>query len=548
MRIPRRFRPLVLWIGFAVATVATAIATYRLYQTAQQEITVQSEQALQQARLEVLEGMRTYTEQVRRTTIKDLASFHVDGLSQMMKRWDDANETIIGTFQWDKQRGFWANSTVAALSLKDQDVTQLWQEFRKWRSAHPAASKCDEGEISPFRISVYPTRSNPSLPEPELGYQSENLDILQHAGRPVDPWAGWAALDNNPDAPWVFWYQAGPDDTIRGCLVDVKLVVKQLRIAKSDTRYARYQIVAAPANGSHESASTITDPLAELPSYLLTMDYGDLFKSKASNARITATIAASLFGIFVLGGIGLTIYTRRELRDAERKTNFVAQVSHELRTPLTSIHMYADLLGQPELAEAKRVKFATTIARESTRLETMVERLLAFNAVERNSTKVTCTTVEAVALVHEAVEETRGKLQSANLAVEVLPAEKTVFTQTDSSILKQALLNLLDNAAKYAREGGKLHIRLTQTPDQAQIDVIDFGPGIPRSIRHRLFEPFVQGNQTLTNKSPGVGLGLSLARGTLRQVGADLVLLESDQGAIFQIRLPLAPHLSVTKV
>jgi signal transduction histidine kinase len=367
---------------------------------------------------------------------------------------------------------------------------------------------------------------------------------LQHAGRPVDPWAGWAALDNNPEAPWIFWYQAGPDDTIRGCLVDVKLVVRQLRAAKSDTRYAHYQIVAAPANGTPESASTIADKVAELPAYLLTMDAGDLFKSKASGARITATIAATLFAIFVLGGIALTIYTRKESRDAERKTNFVAQVSHELRTPLTSIRMYADLLGQSTLADAKRVKFASTIARESFRLETMVERLLTFNAIERNSTKVASTAVEVVALIQEVIEETSNKLQSAKLEAELKTAAKTVFAKTDSSILKQALLNLVDNAVKYAREGGKLQFRLTQSSNQVQIDVIDFGPGIPRSIRHRLFEPFVQGNQMLINKSPGVGLGLSLARGTLRQVGADLVLLDSGQGATFQIRLPLAPNLS----
>jgi signal transduction histidine kinase len=115
----------------------------------------------------------------------------------------------------------------------------------------------------------------------------------------------------------------------------------------------------------------------------------------------------------------------------------------------------------------------------------------------------------------------------------------SVFAVTDQSTLKQALLNLLDNAAKYAA-GGSVQIKLTENATSVLVTVHDRGPGIPSAIRDRLFEPFVQGGQTLTNKSPGVGLGLSLARGMLRQVGANLVLLESSHGAAFEIRLPKA--------
>ena len=75
---------------------------------------------------------------------------------------------------------------------------------------------------------------------------------------------------------------------------------------------------------------------------------------------------------------------------------------------------------------------------------------------------------------------------------------------------------------------------------QVLVRVTDRGPGIPAPVRERLFEPFVQGGQTLTDKSPGVGLGLSLARGLLRQSGADLAALPTAAGAAFEIRLPRA--------
>jgi len=81
---------------------------------------------------------------------------------------------------------------------------------------------------------------------------------------------------------------------------------------------------------------------------------------------------------------------------------------------------------------------------------------------------------------------------------------------------------------------------LTAGPEALRLVVADRGPGIPAEIRGRVFEPFVQGGRTLTDKSLGVGLGLSIARGLLRQTGGDLVLLDSATGTAFEIRLPLA--------
>jgi predicted PhzF superfamily epimerase YddE/YHI9 len=73
---------------------------------------------------------------------------------------------------------------------------------------------------------------------------------------------------------------------------------------------------------------------------------------------------------------------------------------------------------------------------------------------------------------------------------------------------------------------------------RVRVRVADQGPGIARALGPRVFEPFVQGGQALTDKSPGVGLGLSIARGLLRNAGGDLVLLPSERGALFEIHLP----------
>ena len=245
MRPRFRSRPLLLWSVFALAAAATGLAVHRLYQTAQQEIIAQSERALLQERTKILGRVQDYTEEVRRSTITELASFHVDGLGPALRQWDEANEIITGTFQWDPARGFPADYAIPTGGPTRNELAQLWREFRTWRGLHPAAVSLDATKIGTFQTLAYRTLDNPALPAGDLGYQSENLDILTHAGRRADPWAGWAASDTQPDAPWIFWYQAGPDDAVRGCFVDVRPIVRQLRSEITDTAYARLNFVAA---------------------------------------------------------------------------------------------------------------------------------------------------------------------------------------------------------------------------------------------------------------------------------------------------------------
>lgn len=529
-----RLRPVLLWCGFVLAATATALAVHRLYQTARQEIAAQSERALQQESARFSLRVQTSTQEVRTSIMAELASFHTNGLHAALRQWDEANEFIVGTFEWDPKRGFLEGSVIAATAPAPETIASVWRDFRNWRIMHASAMERGSLKTGDWQNTAYRLTDNPAFAASDLGYQSENLDLVSQANRRVDPWAGWMASETHADGPWIFWYQTGPDEPVRGCLVDARPLAGQLRTELKDTAYARLELIA---NTATPSASP---PLPGLPAYHLMSSPGDVFTEKSVRTESTALIVALLFGVFLLGALALTLYTRRAAREAERKITFVTQVSHELRTPLTSIRLFADMLGEPGLPEAKRVKFAGTISTESGRLGALIERLLAFNALGKTRRKITPVKIDVNSLVRSAVEETEATLNAAGLTPHLVTPVQPVFGVSEPSALKQALLNLLDNAAKYAAGTGPLSIEIIDQRPSIFVRVADHGPGVASAMRERIFEPFVQGGQTLTDKSPGVGLGLSLARGMLRQAGGDLVLVSSARGAVFEIRLPRA--------
>lgn len=541
-RVLRPSRLPLLWALIAVAALALGVAVYQLYHAARSEIAEQGARALQGERERALEQIRAYTDAARQSIIEDLASFHVDGLSHALRQWDETNELIVGTFQWEPGRGLLPGTTTPLGVATPQEHDAFWTGFWMWRAQHPDAGARPGETQGAYRVSAIHTTDNPALDPARLGYQNENLELLAYAGRTVDPWAGWAGHLRDPGAPWLFWYQPGPDAPVRGCLADAKIIATQVATQLQDSRLARFALIDSANPAGPDVQGSDVSLIDWLPGYRLRVSAGDILLEKQSSFELLATIVVLLAAVFVLGVVMVVRFSQREIRDAERKTTFVSQVSHELRTPLTSIRMFADMLGAPALAEDKRVRFAETISRESQRLSALIERLLAFNALARGKQHVAIGDVDVDAVINETLEEMSGTLSAAGMRVQRALVDGPVVAATDRSTLKQALMNLLDNVLKYAANGHQVGIETTVDDGLVRVRVADCGPGIPADLRGRIFEPFVQGGQTLSDKPAGLGLGLSIARGMLREAGGDLVLLSADAGAVFEIRLPRPNH------
>ena len=209
-----------------------------------------------------------------------------------------------------------------------------------------------------------------------------------------------------------------------------------------------------------------------------------------------------------------------EIREVERlKADFVARVSHELRTPLTIISGFADTLAANEgdFDEDERSQMLDRIRNASARLQGLIEELLTVNQFEVVEPRVERVNLAAV------FEQVRTR--SADPARVAVHLNDEPVLDTDPKILTHVLTLLVDNALKYA---GDAELRA----DNGIISVRDHGPGIPEALRKEVFERFTRGEHT----TPGMGLGLAVARAMAESLGATLELVGVDQGACFELR------------
>ena len=262
--------------------------------------------------------------------------------------------------------------------------------------------------------------------------------------------------------------------------------------------------------------------------------------------RLFFLLASLLCGILILtilgGGWLLLRDARRSQIEARTRSTFVAHVSHELKTPLTTIRMYADLLHEGRAKdETKRVHYLEVIVQETQRLTRLINNVLDFSRIEQGRKTYRTETLDLAAETRRIVDAQTDRLRAAGLAVECEGADVPCPALTDRDAFEQALLNVLDNAAKYAAAGKRLLVRVERDLKVSRVCVCDWGTGVPADHRNRLFEAFHRADDSLTARQPGCGLGLSISRRLLRDQGGDLSYASSENGgACFVLTVPVS--------
>jgi two-component system phosphate regulon sensor histidine kinase PhoR len=233
------------------------------------------------------------------------------------------------------------------------------------------------------------------------------------------------------------------------------------------------------------------------------------------------------------------------LRRLERmRQDFVANVSHEIKTPITSIKGFVETLLDGALDDgATARRFLEIVARHAERLNAITEDLLNLSRIEQEAERGALHTEEAslAGVLRAAVQVCAAKADAKGTRLAVDCAE-SLRARLNAQLVEQAVVNLVDNAVKYAPAGTEVRVEGAREPAGVVVRVRDQGPGIPAEHLPRLFERFYRVDKARSRKAGGTGLGLAIVK-HIAQAHDGRVEVQSElgSGSTFSLHLPDVP-------
>jgi two-component system phosphate regulon sensor histidine kinase PhoR len=289
------------------------------------------------------------------------------------------------------------------------------------------------------------------------------------------------------------------------------------------------------------------------PDFLATIKAA-MANKEAKTARATSIVPGRAFDVTAAplpdGGV---VAVLRDLTETERvektRRDFIANVSHELRTPLTSIQGYTEtLLDTIHSDSASTREFLEIIRKNAVRMARLTEDLLTLARVESGETRFETEPVPPVELLHDAEESFREIARGHGVELQIMDShngsgsvESLPQVLADREAIHQVFSNLIDNAMKYGRGGGRVELGARAAQRGIEFYVKDFGGGISSEHLPRLFERFYRVDKARSRESGGTGLGLAIAKHIMRAHGGSIrAESELNHGSMFVFTLPTA--------
>ena len=221
-------------------------------------------------------------------------------------------------------------------------------------------------------------------------------------------------------------------------------------------------------------------------------------------------------GTLVTGVILVWVFLARERNLSELQADFVSKVSHELRTPLTSIRMFTETLSLRRGDTAVEDRCISALNKESTRLQTLIDRLLTWGRMESGNRVYELREQEVRTIVDEAVAAFEPTRERRNVELVIDTGADLPLVLCDKSALVDSLVNLLSNAYKYGGQPRRIDIAARATDREVAITVRDNGKGIARNEHKRIFEKFYRVDDLLARQQEGSGIGLAIVQHVMR--------------------------------
>ena len=241
------------------------------------------------------------------------------------------------------------------------------------------------------------------------------------------------------------------------------------------------------------------------------------------------------------------LITFRDLTEQDRlarmRADFIANASHELRTPLASLKGYVETLQGSAKDDAKaRERFLKTMAEQAERMSRLVDDLLSLSRVEMREYLPLIDEVALGPVLDEVAQIMEPLAEQANIRLDLRQGDGDALVRGDRDELMQVFQNLLQNAIKYGRPGGKVEVHLTRErsgPPRYRIDVIDDGPGIAPQHLPRLTERFYRVSAAASREKGSTGLGLAIVKHILNRHRGELAIASAlGRGSTFSVTLP----------
>ena len=497
--------------------------------------------------------LATDIDTVQEDLLGALARIESDQLLATLTQQHASNPLIRNVFLWDGASGLRYPDPQSPSTREEQEFLKRFDSLFRGRSS-----------FTPGRENEGPAPESNKVSVGSLALKKQaQLDLAEEDGASHGGWKRWFWEEQ---LYLLGWYRDPGTDWVRGLELEMMSLFASLLpslavdpgeglgFALLDGNGRIFHVIHG--NPNPDRKPELLTPVGEmLPHWQIAVYSGGLNRAATGKGFLLAgsLLALLLVGAIILSGLGMLLQAHRNLLDARQKTNFVSNVSHELKTPLTSIRMYAELLGQNRVKDpAKREKHLKVIVSESERLTRLVNNVLEFSRLEQGRKKTRLQRLDLKAFMEELLAAQSLRIQKAGMRLETDFPESGPMVRTDRDALEQVVLNLLDNALKYAKhdetqsqlaERNVITVSLAAKGTGAELRIRDRGPGISKAYREKIFEKFFRIDESLASGKTGSGIGLSIARGLLRHMGGELRYEPpTDPGSCFVAILPMAPE------
>ncbi|MFC1780746.1 sensor histidine kinase [Planctomycetota bacterium] len=470
------------------------------------------------------------------------------------------NESLISVSNAEKEQLFTEQSTkskniqeqnytIESFSQQDAQV-QVEQRSRQNIISNEAMQKpiTSQPETNPSQAPEQADQTIESLGQQQLLTEANQDDLVEVRIEPFVP----VIIRNNESEESIFGgevfmlrqVQLEDNKIIQGFQLNEKTLLEE--VEESTQRFIRegmnYELTLIQNTNSAYTAILDFVGLGHLMLNLIETNPNRLTNQINYLRNLYFGIVTIVFVAVTLAVVSLWLNARAQLVLAQKKDDFISAVSHELRTPLTSIRMHAEMLEKNWVkSEEKLGEYYSNMRQESERLSRLIENVLDFSRIQKGRKKYVFKTGDINKCVADVVEmmEPYATQKGFKIISDFNGSGQTTF---DSDAVTQIVVNLLDNAIKYARsaEDKTIIIRTKSNSESVIIEVEDHGSGIPHRQRKKIFHEFYRIGAEATRETTGSGLGLALVKKFAQAHNGSVEILSArPTGVIFRVILAI---------